>query len=95
MTIEFKKNDHINEDKLDDMEAYDFIHSFLYPELYRHMELQATANIKASKCSVRGQKVAHTAWISSAFEHQKDIDYINKTCEKLSKRFGWNYSKIW
>lgn len=92
MTIEFKNNDHINEDKLDNMEAYDFVHSFLFPELYRHMELQTTAKINANKCAIRSEETASVAWTSSASEHQKDIDYINKTVKKLSKKFGW---KTW
>ena len=92
MTIEFKENDHIDEDKLDDMEAYDFVYCFLFPELYRHIELQATAKINANKCAIRGEKTASVAWTSSATEHQKDIDYINKTVKKFSKKFGW---KIW
>lgn len=93
MSIEFKKNEHINEDKLDDMEAYDFIHSFLLPELYRHMELQATAKIESNKCFIRGQETAGVAWKSSASEHQKDINYINKTINKLEIKFGWRL--IW
>ena len=89
MTIKFKKNGHLNEDKLDDLEAYDFMHSFLYPELYRHMELQATAKVNSIKCDIHSEKTASVAWNSSAKEHQKDIDYINRTLYKLAKKFKW------
>ena len=85
MTIEFKENDHINEDKLNSAEAGSFVHEFLVPEMNRHIRLKAEALVHS--LDYKYSHTARMAWNSSANEHQKDIDYINKTIDKLYKKF--------
>lgn len=89
MTIEFKKNDHIDENKLNEAEAFQFVYEFLEPELHRHMKLEVQAQINARMCMINGEKVTQVAWKSSSLEHTKDICYITDTMHKLRAKFRW------
>ena len=85
MTIKYKSNGHLNEDKLNGAEAGAFVYQFLIPELHRHIRLKADALISAT--DYKYSHTARVAWKSSASEHQKDIDYIQKTIDKLQDKF--------
>lgn len=92
MVVDFKKGHnnsrHIDELKLDESEARDFVVLFLKPEIERH--------INAIKmCQKRivefypSSLVARIAYESSIHGHLEDITATQKTINDIKQKWGW------
>jgi hypothetical protein len=92
MVVEFKKGHnnsrHIDELKLDENEARDFVNIFLKPEIDRH--LSAIKMCKRQIEQWRENNVVRTAYDSSIRGHLQDVHETQKTIDSLKNKFGWD-----
>lgn len=91
MVVEFKKGHnnsrHIDELKLDESEARDFVNVFLKPEIDRH--LSAIKMCKRQIEQWQENSVVRTAYASSIKGHLEDIEATIKTINDVKQKWGW------
>ena len=91
MAIEFKKGHnnsrHVDELKLDENEARDFVVIFLKLEIDRHLRAIRMCRSQIILWSLN--EVVRIAYESSIRGHLQDVEETQKTIDSLKKKFGW------
>jgi hypothetical protein len=91
MSIEFKSNKMIEEDKLDRNEAKHFI-AFLEAEKWRH--ILAMRMCDSLRYEFRHVPVLQQAYNSSLLRHLEDIQFTQKTIDKLTKKYNLSTEEL-